>query len=138
MNQQHEITDEMMPALDGVIPSLLASCSASGIPNVTYISQVYFIDRQHVALSRQFFNKTIQNILENPVACVVVTSPISFNAYKISLAFKESQTEGEVFTNMRIQLEVIAGMQGKLDTFKLLAADIYKITGIEKVYTLYK
>jgi len=128
----------MMPAFDGVIPPVLASASASGIPNVTYISQVYYVDRQHVALSRQFFNKTIQNVTENPVARVVVTCPVSYNAYKLLLEFKESQTEGEVFTNMRIQLEVIAGMQGKQDTFRLLAADIYKITSIELVYSLVK
>ncbi len=128
------ITDEMMPAFQGVVPAVLASCSAAGVPNVTYISQVYYVDREHVALSRQFFNKTVQNITENPVATVVLTCPITYNMYKMQMEFEHSQTEGEIFTNMRLQLEVIAGIQGKSDTFKLQAADIYKIRNIEQVY----
>ncbi|HEY0680460.1 MAG TPA: pyridoxamine 5'-phosphate oxidase family protein, partial [Chitinophagaceae bacterium] len=124
------ITEEMMPSLQGVIPALIASCSAEGIPNVTYISQVFYVDQHHVALSRQFFNKTVRNVTENPVATVLVTCPINLFVYKLHLEFRESQTEGEVFTNMRLQLEVIAGMQGQSDNFKLMAADIYSVKGI--------
>ncbi|MGB8191433.1 MAG: pyridoxamine 5'-phosphate oxidase family protein [Chitinophagaceae bacterium] len=130
------ITDDMMPALQGVIPAVIASASAQGVPNVTYISQVFYIDKEHVALSRQFFNKTIRNISENPFTCVVLTCPVTYNMYKIQLQFKESLTEGETFTSMRLQLEVIAGIQGKADTFKLQAADVYKVIAIERVYTI--
>ena|SRR5215210_1218074 len=136
MPATRHITDEMMPALEGVVPAVLASCSSSGIPNVTYISQVYYVDAGHVALSRQFFNKTVSNISENPVACVVLTCPLTYNMYKLRLQFKESKTAGEIFTGMRLQLEVIAGIQGKSDTFKLLAADIYEIISIERVYRM--
>lgn len=136
MLQAKHITDEMMPALEGVIPAVLASCSSAGIPNVTYISQVYYVDREHVALSRQFFNKTVSNISENPVTSVVLTCPLTYNMYKLRLQFKESKSEGEIFSGMRLQLEVIAGIQGKSDTFKLLAADIYEIISIERVYTM--
>jgi predicted pyridoxine 5'-phosphate oxidase superfamily flavin-nucleotide-binding protein len=128
------ITEEMMPAFQGVVPAVLASCSAQGVPNVTYISQVYYVDREHVALSRQFFNKTVRNITENPVVCIILTCPGTYNMYKMLLEFKQSMTEGEIFTSMRLQLEVIAGIQGKSDTFNLKAADIYKIRTIEYVY----
>ena len=50
----------------GVIPSLITTVSRDGEPNVTYLSQVFRVDDQHVALSCQFFNKTKQNILEHP------------------------------------------------------------------------
>ena len=58
--------------LEGVIPSPVATCSADGVPNATYVSQVHFIDASHVALSFQFFNKTRENILDNPRAAALV------------------------------------------------------------------
>ena len=46
----------------GVIPSILATADSDGVPNVTYVSQVHQVDDRHVALSRQFFNKTTRNL----------------------------------------------------------------------------
>ena len=128
------ITEEMMPAFQGVVPAVIASCSANGTPNVTYISQVYYVNEQHVALSRQFFNKTVRNIAENPVVQVVLTCPVTYFIYKLQLRFRESQNSGPVFDEMALQLEVIAGVQGKSGTFNLLAADIYEIVDINRIY----
>ncbi|HWJ30475.1 MAG TPA: pyridoxamine 5'-phosphate oxidase family protein [Flavisolibacter sp.] len=127
------ITEELMPALEGAIPGIIATASATGIPNATYIWQVFYVDEYHVALSRQFFKKTLDNIMENPQACVLVTSPVSYQMYKLYLQFVESQTQGPVFEKMALQMEVIAGMQRGIDTFDLLAADIYKVIRIERI-----
>jgi predicted pyridoxine 5'-phosphate oxidase superfamily flavin-nucleotide-binding protein len=128
------IGESLIPSLQGVIPAVIATSSANGSPNVTYISQVFYVDERHVALSQQFFNKTIRNIRENPVACVVVTCPITFKGHKLLLKFKESRTDGEVFDSMQMQLEAIAGAQGMVGTFQLKAADIYEVLSIEDVY----
>ena len=132
------ITDDMMPAFEGVIPAVLASSSAEGIPNVTYISQVYYVDEKHVALSRQFFNKTVRNILENPTVRVILTCPVTYIMYKLLLKFNESRDEGDIYEEMKLQLETIASMQGKSDVFNLKAADIYEILSIEIVYSFSK
>ena len=66
----------------GVIPSIISTSDAHGNPNVTYASQVHLIDDDHVALSRQFFNKTSRNLDENPRACAEIHDPVTFQSYR--------------------------------------------------------
>lgn len=122
-----------MPALQGVIPTIVATSSLEHIPNVTYISQVYYVDEKHVALSYQFFNKTIRNVRENPVLVAIVTCPVHYMLYKLELHYEESQTSGEVFDNMSLQLDALAIVQHKEGIFKLKAADIYEVISIEEI-----
>ena len=56
------LPDEIKPAMQGVIPSHVVTCSRDGTPNASAISQVYYVDPDHVALSHQFFNKTKRNL----------------------------------------------------------------------------
>jgi hypothetical protein len=62
------LPEEIRPALDNGVPCLMVTCSADGTPNATVISQVYYVDETRVALSFQFFSKTIKNVRENPRA----------------------------------------------------------------------
>ncbi|MCB1816232.1 MAG: pyridoxamine 5'-phosphate oxidase family protein, partial [Candidatus Competibacteraceae bacterium] len=67
--------DAIRNCLDGLIPASIATCTPEGEPNIAYLSQVHYIDPQHVALSFQFFNKTRANVLVNPHATVQVIDP---------------------------------------------------------------
>ena len=127
------IDEELIPALEGAIPAVITTASADGIPNVTYVWQVFYVDESHVALSRQFLNKTLQNVSENNTARVLVTSPVTHLLYKLSLRFIEAQTEGPVFNKMALQIAVIAGMQGSADVFPLQSADIYEVLHVERL-----
>lgn len=49
------LTEEMISALQGALPSALATVDENGTPNISYISQVFYVDDDHVALSNQFF-----------------------------------------------------------------------------------
>ena len=69
--------DSVRDCLEGAVPGVVATCGADGTPNVAYLSQVEYVDARHVALSFQFFNKTRQNILANPVAELLVIHPIT-------------------------------------------------------------
>lgn len=51
------ITDEHFPALQGMFPSWITTCSAAGEPNTSVISQIWYVDENHVALSNQFFQQ---------------------------------------------------------------------------------
>ena len=52
---------DLVRCFQGVIPCVVATADASGVPNVTYVSHLYLVDAKHVALSRQFFNKTAKS-----------------------------------------------------------------------------
>ena len=128
------ITSEIQNALQGIVPSVMATSSLDGVPNLTYISQAHFVDNEHLAISWQFFNKTWRNIQENPNFSVVVTAPQNWAMWKINLHFEELLKEGELFEEMEIALEAIATMQGALDVFKLAAVLLCKIESIENQF----
>ena len=85
---------EIRPVLDNGMPAVMVTCSADGIPNVTVISQVYFVDEHHAALSFQFFSKTIRNVRENPRAYVCVSDIAGQVEWILQLKFQRSETEG--------------------------------------------
>ena len=127
------ISEELYPALQGAMPSAIATCTLDGVVNITCVSQIYYVDETHVALTNQFFNKTIRNIQENPFLCAIVTCPIKYKMWKLVLRFIESQSSGIIFEKMKLQLEVIASMQQMTGVFVLRAADIYELVSIEKL-----
>ena len=123
----------MHPAMQGIVPASLVTCSKNGEPNTTTISQVFYVDDNHIALSFQFFNKTIRNVRENPNASVQIMHPATFETWSLDIEFQESKTEGDIFDQMDMQLEAIASMSGMSGIFKLHAADIYKVKTVERV-----
>ena len=55
--------DTLGACLEGIVPSSFATVDPYGVPNVSLISQVHYVDPERVALSYQFFNKTRANLL---------------------------------------------------------------------------
>ena len=123
---------EIRTVLDNGVPALMATCSADGTPNVTVISQVYYVDDRHVALSFQFFNKTIRNVRENPRAWAGLTDFFEQVDWMLDLEFERSETDGPIFDAMDMKIEAIASATGMSGIFKLRAADIYRVLSVEK------
>jgi hypothetical protein len=128
------IAKDMIPALQGVVPSLIATATADGIPNVTYVSQVFYIDEKHVALSFQYMNKTWKNICENPAVTLIVTHPLATTMWEMSLIFKEIKYDGTIFDDMDMQLAAIASICGMSERFKLKAILICEVADIKVLY----
>lgn len=126
------LPDEIKAAMQGVIPSHVVTCSGDGVPNASAISQTYYVDPDHVALSHQFFNKTTRNIRENPRAAIWLISPETFETWDLEVAFDRSETSGPIFDAMDMQIEAIASMVGMKGIFKLRAADIYRVVSVTK------
>lgn len=125
--------DAIRDCLEGTVPSTIATCSADGIPNVTLVSQVDYVDPEHVALSFQFFNKTRENVLANPQATVIVTHPDTAAAYTMVLRYLRTESEGPLFQRMKAKLAGIASHTGMADVFVLRGADLYKVERIEAI-----
>ena len=119
--------------LDGQIPAVVATCSQDGVPNGSYVSQVHYIDPEHVALSFQFFNKTHANILANPVACIMVADPETAARYRLQARYLRTESEGPIFENLKAKLAGIASHTGMSGIFKLKGADIYRVTHVSAV-----
>jgi hypothetical protein len=126
------LPDEIKPAMQGVIPCHVVTCSLDGTPNASAISQVYYVDPDHVALSHQFFNKTKRNIEENPRAVVSMLSPETFEGWDLDVEFVRSDTSGPIFDVMEMQIEAIASMVGMKGIFKLRAADVFRVAAVTK------
>jgi len=125
--------DTIRECLDGVIPGLIATCDADCVPNMAYLSQVQFVDLEHVALSYQFFNKTRQNVLVNPTVRLLLTSHLTAGQYRLSLRYLRTETTGPLFEQMKAKLAGIASHTGMSGVFKLLGSDVYRILDIEQL-----
>lgn len=124
---------DIRACFEGAIPAILATCGADGVPNVAYISQVFYADERHVALSFQFFNKTRQNILANPHATVLLLDPTTARFYRLAIRYLRTETAGPLFEGMRAQLAGIASHSGMEGVFRLLGSDVYEVEQIEAV-----
>jgi predicted pyridoxine 5'-phosphate oxidase superfamily flavin-nucleotide-binding protein len=125
--------DSIRDCLEGAIPAVVATLAADGTPNVSYVSQVHYIDGAHVALSFQFFNKTRENVLANPRATVAVVDPRTAAQYRLALEYLRTETEGPLFERMKAKLAGIASHSGMSGVFRLRGADVYRVLGIERV-----
>ncbi len=125
--------ESIRDCLEGVVPGNIATCAPDGTPNVAYLSQVQFVDSEHVALSYQFFNTTRRNILASPYARVSVIDPHTAAHYRLSLQYLRTEDSGPLFETMKVRLAGIASHTGMSGVFRLLGSDVYRVLDIEKV-----
>jgi hypothetical protein len=124
--------ESLATCFQGILPAQLFTCSLEGIPNAAYLSHVEYVDSEHVALSFQFFNKSRRNVAENPKALVMVPDPDTGQGWLLRLRYVRSETSGPLFDRMALRIEAIASYCGLKGIFKLRAADVYQVLGIEK------
>lgn len=127
------LLEDLARCFQGVIPGTIATCSKSGVPNVTYVSQVKLLDARRVALSCQFFNKTRQNVEENPKACLQIYDPVTFDSYRLLCRFDHSEKEGALFDEMALRIDAIASHTGMSGIFRLLSADVCEVLEMELI-----
>ena len=124
------LPEEIRAVLENGVPVILATCSKDGVPNVSIVSEVHWVDPDHVALSFQFFSKTIRNVRENPRAQLVLNDTPGGRRWILDVHYDHSETEGPLFDAMDMQIEAIASVTGMSGIFKLRAADVYRVLRI--------
>src|SRR5262245_61050571 len=129
---QSPLPDEIHSVLQNGVPAVLVTCSAAGVPNATIISQAYYVDAGHVALSFQFFSKTIENVRENPRASLLLSDIATGESWTLDIEYDRSETDGPVFDEMEMQIEAIASATGMSGIFKLRAADVYRVLAFDR------
>lgn len=121
----------LRPCLDGVFPAVIATVSADGTPNVTYLSKVWPLDDEHVALSNQFFSKTVENIAKNPRIQLLLIDPRDMTHYRVDVEYVRSEYAGESFDRMSAEIDALASMFGMQNVFKLRALDVCRVQRAE-------
>lgn len=118
---------------EGVIPSIIATVDAAGMPNISYLSQVHLVDDEHVALTNQFFGKTAANVLARGSAALIVVDGRSGRQYLLDIAFVEARCDGPLFERMADHLNALAAAEGLSAVMALRSADIYRVLRCDPV-----
>jgi adenylate cyclase len=124
------IPKEARCTLEGVMSSVIATIAQDGTPNIAYVSQVWYVDATHVAVSHQFFNKTMHNIREVPYAMAQTFDPRTLAMWIFRLRHVETQQDGPVFEQMEMQLEALGAITGTAGLWNLKAAEIFEVEAV--------
>jgi Pyridoxamine 5'-phosphate oxidase len=123
----------MEGCFDGAVPPVIATCSKDGVPHTTYLSQLHLVDDEHVALSNQFWSRTIANLADNPRASVLVTDSQTYETYRLALYFEYRDTDGPIFERLRVSIDAIAKMMSMEGIFALRSADVYRVLSCDRI-----
>jgi len=119
--------------MEGVIPPVLCTASAAGVPNVSYLSLCEYVDPLHIALSYQFFNRSRENVLATRRASLTMDDPYTGAGVALQLEYQRTETEGPVFERLRAKLLGVASHVGMDKVFHLRGADIYRVLEMRRV-----
>ncbi len=124
---------DLANCFEGVVPAVIATASADGTPNVTYLSRVRMVDDERIAVSNQFFSKTSRNLAENPRASVLLVDPTTYDQFRLTIVYERTERRGPLFEQLRSDVDAIAALTGMENVFKLRAADVYRVLHIEAI-----
>lgn len=118
---------------EGVVPAAMCTVCEDGAPHICFVSQVEYLDKQHVALSYQFLNRSRRNVLATRRAALSVCDPYTAASVTLQLEYLRTENAGALFERMRAKLAGIASHSGMEKVFRLQGADVYRVVGIQRV-----
>ncbi len=124
---------DLEACFEGVIPSIISTADADGLPNISYLSHVAMVDGRHVALSNQFFAKTAANIRLNPHAMLLLVDARNSAQYRLQLVFAHTLETGPLFEHIALQLDASSAQVGMAGVMKLRNLDVFRVASIEAI-----
>ena len=118
-----KMPSEVRETLEKQKPIPIATASKSGVPNVVFVGLLKIVDDETLMLADNFFNKTAQNLMENPKIAILCYNSETKKSFQI----KGNVTlckEGENFATMK------AWVHGVNDKLPAKACVMVKITEI--------
>lgn len=119
-----KLTDEIKESLSGTKTVFFATSSKDGTPNVVPIGAFRILDDETLLISDQFFNKTLQNMKDNPKAA------ISYWGEKGGFQIKGTVT---IHTDDEIFAKDVAWMKEVRPNLTPKSAILMKITGVYSI-----
>jgi adenylate cyclase len=119
--------ESIQAAFEGIVPATVASCSADGVPNISYLSIVRRLDSERIAVTNQFLSKTAENIRVNPFVTVRVVDPVDYAQYDLEARYLHSESSGALFDSVRLQLDAVSAQTGMAGTFRLRSVDVLRV-----------
>ncbi|MBY5819529.1 GAF domain-containing protein [Rhizobium leguminosarum] len=124
---------DLEACFEGVIPSIISTADADGLPNISYLSHVAMVDDRHVALSNQFFAKTAANIRLNPHAMLLLVDARNSAQFRLQLVFAHTLEAGPLFEHISLQIDASSAQVGMAGIMKLRNLDVFRVVSIEAI-----
>ncbi|MEW5421603.1 pyridoxamine 5'-phosphate oxidase family protein [Amorphus sp. 3PC139-8] len=121
---------DLAACFEGVIPSIVATVSDDGTPNVSYLSHVVMVDENHLALSNQFFTKTAANLRANPVATLLLVDGRDGRQFRVGVRFVRAVEGGPLFERVAAQLAASSAQVGMAGVMRLRSVDLFRVEDI--------
>lgn len=121
---------DLADCFEGVIPSILATSSVDGVPNLAYLSHVVQVDNHHVAISNQFFGKTLANLRANPQAAILVVHGTTGEQFRLEAEWLREEAAGPVFEEIAAQLRASAAQIGMSEVMRLTSGSLFRVAAI--------
>jgi uncharacterized protein len=106
------LTDEMTQALDAALmarsPCLVATASATGVPDVSYRGSIMVFDSEHLAFWERVKGETLSNLEENPQICVFYRNAetrVSWRFYGTTEVLKDGPVREQIMARVN-QFEI--------------------------------
>ncbi|WP_223590336.1 response regulator transcription factor [Neobacillus bataviensis] len=121
------IPEEMHPALMGVVPATLITSNRQGIPNITNISRVWFVDSNHVAVANHMLKKSIHNLRENSRAFIRTMDTATFSTWELDVEYIGPSRDADIFSEMQKQYEILSMMLETEMPITVHYAEIFRV-----------
>jgi uncharacterized protein len=106
------LTDEMRARINNALtegnPVMVATASGSGMPDLVFKGSMMVFDTEHLAYWERALGTTLQNLKDNPQACVMYRNPQTRTVWKM-FGVAELHASGETrdaVMGRTIQLEL--------------------------------